>query len=214
MQRNNLFSLIISSAIFLLLNQVYAIESSSWYTKDDALKNGISNTAYNSCKQALNQCPKNSGFYDNKCLNNILSKNPNCSQTKYLLNKFNINYDSLTIEAINNYSIIDHIFLADGQHEYYIISPTGYVVNTKINPLAYNKQLVKKYQTNFDVINNFNAPYLVKRTPITFATILTAKDCVACKVILCSTAKFTFSKRGVPVNLTVSETPKLCNLHS
>lgn len=188
--------------------------ASDWYQHHDFLDGGFKMDEYNQCRQFIKKCavPKGHLFPDQECIDKILDENQSCQQTQKLLMTIDFYYNGFSAEKVGKYVLIDAMTVADAQNNYYIVTESGYLVNTVIDPTSFQAKFKKKYKKDSDIITNFNQPKQVTslKGKDIFTTVLSARECVACHTNLCIKVDFVFSQSGRPSELLVEENAKLC----
>lgn len=210
--KNKVFGCFIFS--FFCGQSVFADTTPQWYQHHAFLDGGFNVENFNQCRQLVKRCPipKDHIFPDQDCIDKILGDNNFCQQTKKILNAIDFYYSGLSVEKVGKYVLIDAMSVADAQNNYYIVTESGYLVNTLIDPVAFNTDLSKKCAKKLDIITNFNKPKQitsVKGKDI-FTAILSSRECVACRTGLCTKVNFIFSKSGEPSELQIKEDEKMC----
>jgi hypothetical protein len=166
------------------------------------LKNGFNMQAYQACDAQLKKCPHEHGIPDNACVKKAAEATPDCQQLSKLSKKVDGTLGLLTAEAVaKKFVILTQQYPADGQHNYYIVSPLGYLVKTNIDPRSIDADLKKRYSTEDFYTKTYGdietktasngAPHFTVPLQIT-------KTCSACEVIGLAKVQFNFSSKGKP----------------
>ncbi|MBY0377380.1 MAG: hypothetical protein K2Q33_02295, partial [Gammaproteobacteria bacterium] len=88
---------------------------------------------------------------------------------------------------------------ADGQFQYYIISPKGQIIDTRMDPRQYSSILKMQYPNKDLIISNVDPIQFKGKVdkPMTFiATVKVSDGCVACAILGYATSRFIFKKNG------------------
>ncbi|APJ04056.1 hypothetical protein [Silvanigrella aquatica] len=205
-----LFALFISA-------HAHAIKKSNWYEYHPFLSGGFKFNEYKICNEIIQKCPieSESPFKDKECVEKYLNKIKECEQTKRLLTLKDFSYDSLKVKSFGKFTLIDFVSLGDGMDSYYIISPAGYLVETAVNPLDFNKKLQSHHTLNSNLVLDFEEPVMQsnKNGKKVFTSILSMRNCVACETNLCAKVQFHFSSPGIPLSIQAQESNQSCIVH-
>jgi hypothetical protein len=199
--------------VIFLTNCFYVHAKPEWYQHYDYLNGGFNLDDFNQCRFLVKRCvvPKGHLFPDQTCIDKVLESNQCCQQAKKLLVTIDFYYNGLSAEKYENYTLINATSVADGQSDYYIVTQSGYLVNTMIDPVSFNPELSKNSKVKTDIIVNFNKPIQkITKDHDIFTAILSARECVACQTNLCAKVDFVFSKSGDPLDLQIRENSKMC----
>ncbi|MBA3660411.1 MAG: hypothetical protein H0W64_01670 [Gammaproteobacteria bacterium] len=179
------------------------------------LKPAFSETNYRNCKQLLQSCPLSGPYPSTACIQQIAKNNRSCNQLSQLAKVLHATPATLSMERIGNFALIDQVFIADGQHSYYILTPKNCLINTKIDPRNLSAALKEDYKNFPFVITNWDKPKIVKTgDQITniIATLKITKTCIACELVGYAQIHYEFDEAGKLINVnlpndSLSETP-------
>lgn len=163
------------------------------------LKNGFNINDYKICRALIRKCPLDGVLPEKSCVNHVILNNRLCGQFRALSKVLKMPVTVINAKKKNNFTIVNVTYIADGQHQYYLISPTGCMVDTKIDPRKLDNQLNEKYKKTDFMIVNWREPSYQMGTDDSknFLVPLRITDtCLACKVIGFATIKFKFDKEG------------------
>lgn len=187
-------------AVLLMLFPLFAAaaDSTAICNKPSFLKPGFNLNDYNLCKQHISsECPNKGMFPDETCVSKVLKENSVCKQLNMLAQTINMPPSAVNAKAVANFTLIDAAFTADGQHQYYIISRDGCLVNTLVDPRNLDKALAKRYQKNSFVIVTWKEPTyqrLANGEQIFTAIFKVTDGCIACSIVGWAKVEFHFSK--------------------
>ncbi|WP_299492670.1 hypothetical protein [uncultured Shewanella sp.] len=99
----------------------------------DFLKGGFNLTDYQQCQPQLAQCPSYQNSHHASCLTNTIKQFPSCQQTGQLADFLGVFASQLTLSKFGQFTKVRIYFPGDGGNAYYLISPTGQLLNT-LNP--------------------------------------------------------------------------------
>lgn len=166
------------------------------------LATGLNAAKANQCARIMKSCiyPKNSAIPNESCVQHKVSINPSCSQLQGLAEKLETSPALLNLtSAPNGFMLVKKNYPADGQFQNYIVSPTGQIVDTRIDPREYNPVLKMQYPNKDLIISNIEpTQYKGKpNKPMTFTSTVKVSDgCVACTVLGYATTRYVFNKMG------------------
>jgi hypothetical protein len=170
------------------------------------LKQGFHLNDYTNCQSLIHQCPKQGLLPDQACVKQVIEKHQSCYQLKALSAAINGDPATISAEPMAKFTIIDQVFIADGQHSYYLISPQGCLVNTNIDPRVLSPSLKKQYKNtefmhvNWDKPTSQNHP---NGSQSFIATLKVTDTCLACKVIGWAKIRFDFAKNGILIKTSL-----------
>ncbi len=165
----------------------------------DTLSHGIDITAYKQCLAKFNQCPKNGPYLDVKCVKTVLAKDSTCHQLDQLAEQINASADFIQVQKQAGFSIIDVTYPADGGHQYSLLSPSGCLIDTVVDPRDLDSKLKQQYAKNDFYLEAINKPSFTQKPDGTqsFVIEIEAKNqCRACTVFGTAKIAFNFSKEG------------------
>lgn len=163
------------------------------------LQQGFNIDHYQKCTALIRQCPKTGPIVNQSCVNQVTANNAVCNQLKSLADHLKTSVDSLSAKKIANFTIITQLFVADGQEQYFILTPNACLIDTVIDPRKLDNNIAKQYKSNSFLIMNSGVPrYQVNRDGSkTFITLLkVTKGCRACPVIGWATIHSNFTADG------------------
>ncbi|WP_298772733.1 hypothetical protein [uncultured Shewanella sp.] len=99
----------------------------------DFLKGGFNLTNYQECQPKLAKCPSYQDSNHASCLTNVIKQNPSCQQTGQLADFLGVFASQITLSKFGLFNKVTVFFPGDGGTAYYLISPTGQLLNT-LNP--------------------------------------------------------------------------------
>lgn len=186
------------SALLLFIVSVSANALQPTCKKYSFLSGGFNIDNYKTCRALIQKCPTNGVLPETVCVNRVIVNNKVCNQFRSLAKALEMPVSVITVRKKSNYRIVNVTYIADGQHQYYLISPKGCMINTKIDPREIDKALAEKYKdTKFLVVNWRQPIYKKTADGVTFLVPLRITDtCLACKVIGFATIKYKFDKKG------------------
>jgi hypothetical protein len=192
------------SLLALLIAPAFASASSTKQpVKYAFLKNGFNMQAYAVCDAQFKKCPFEHGMPEDACIKKAVATTPDCLQLSTLSKKVNGTLGLLTADAeTNKFVLITQYYTADGQQDYYIISPLGYLVRTNIDPRSIDADLKKRYSTaDFYTKTNrgITTETAANSSPRFTVPVEITKTCSACEVIGLAKVQFNFSNTGKPM---------------
>lgn len=162
------------------------------------LEEKLNYNTYQTCMTKLNTCPKDGVGYNENCIKKTANQTASCHQLKKLASYLNVNPDMINIKSQGNMHIINVSFMADGGHSYYLISPTGCLIDTNVDPRYLSNKLKKEYYKKDFFVEAIGEPSYTTTNGIQrFTANIAAKNqCRACEVIGTATVNFDFSSNG------------------
>lgn len=172
-------------------------ETQSYIHQLAFLSDGFNMKNYSSCKTLIaNKCPAKSATPD--CADGLL-KEPVCGQLEKLSQTIGAQMSSVSVKQNGKVMMVSQSFIADGQAEYYIITPSNQLIDTNIDPLKLNTMLKQKYQ-NVSLLPVHWGKAKVKLSQNKqqiFDFSMKAHDtCMACRVVVSYDLRFAFDKSG------------------
>lgn len=164
------------------------------------LKDGFNMQAYQHCKSQFKTCHSKAGVPNLKCVDEKIKQTPACQQLSALSSALDASPATISANSIDGgYTIINQNFIADGQNNYYIVSPQACMLNTIVDPRTLHPQLQTQFENFNFVITNTSMPIAV--TPNATAkefivTLKVAKGCLACETLGYAIIKYTFDRDG------------------
>ena len=194
------------SCLFLIWLPVFALAMPIEQCKSyPFLKKGFDLQAYEQCSKQLQQCFGN--MPNQVCVNKVVAGNMACHQLQKLAHKLNASPDVITAQAAENkFIIIKHLYRADDEEDYSIISPQACLVTPKIYPRNYNTIFrshrkimdfypritgVPKYKLRAGGVQSFVIPLEVRNI------------CAACEVLGKAQASMDFTENGKFIQTTL-----------
>lgn len=208
MIRNWLKTLCLASYMFSILSFANMQPGSHHYS---FLAHGLNLNNYQLCLAKIQDCPLDQQFRNEKCVNRVLKSHHFCNQLRQLAHAINVSASQLSIRVMGPFKILQINFPADGQDQYYILTPTGYLINTLVDPRKLNQALKNEFKdSNFLILNTREPQYQVNANGShTFTSILRIADtCLACKTIGMATIKFNFNKANRLENIKLEKFEK------
>lgn len=200
--------MIFNKKIFFLLALVPAIGLASTTAaapsimNPPTLKNGFNTARASQCTRVFKACenPKKGPLPDDVCVQRKVKANPSCDQLQELADKLETSPALLGVTAApNGFAIVRKNYPADGQFQNYIISRTGQIVDTRMDPRQYSSLLKIQYPNKDLIISNVD-PVQSKGAAnkrMTFITTVKVSDgCLACSILGYATTRFVFKKDG------------------
>jgi hypothetical protein len=173
--------------------------------KDRFLKNGLDVATYKRCDAAIDACPQEQSLRLNQCVKKVI-KTSDCKQLKPLVEKIKGALGFVDAEEVDHLALITQRYLADGQSHYYIISPTGCMVDMSTDPRTIDKNLEKRFK-KMDLMVTMSEKPTIQSNPNgaqrVSAPITLTKGCKACEVVGKATLQFDFSPKGKLVKTEV-----------
>ncbi|MFN7095565.1 MAG: hypothetical protein ACK4M7_09405 [Burkholderiales bacterium] len=164
---------------------------------------------YQQCNGLIQQCPKQGHFPARECVSKLLAEKSECKQLNQLAQVLNMPADAITVKPLlAKFMLVKSIFYADGQEHDYIMSPTGLLVDTQIDPRKLDLTLARKYKTAEFMMVNYGEPYAldIKHGQYSFiAPLKITKNCLACAPVGMAKIKFTFTPNGKAVSTYLAE---------
>lgn len=170
------------------------------------LKSGFNLTDAERCQAHLKSCPKTGPVLDQACVKKIVNTDLSCRQLNKLADALNADISTLSFEKLDQFILVDQVFPADGQHNYYIISPSGCMANTKVDPRRLSTSLNKIYKNTLFMIVNWGKPkfQVNPNGTVSFYVLLkVTKNCLACELIGWAKVRYDFAKNGRLVRTTL-----------
>lgn len=162
------------------------------------LRNGFDMTRYQLCQTQVAHCTQKEMSQQSTCQQHAYTVSPACAQLNKLATTLSAHASDLHIEKVGAYALVDHFYRADGQHDYFIISPSGCMVNTNIDPRTISAAVDKQYNQLKLLTINWEKPYYeaINDKDTFYSTVKVTKDCLACAVVGWKKVTFTFNKKG------------------
>ncbi|MES2998614.1 MAG: hypothetical protein V4700_04755 [Pseudomonadota bacterium] len=162
------------------------------------LAQGFNISHYQKCQSLIRQCPSEGIFPIPSCVKRVVNENKACWQFAKLLKIVDASPTTLSAKQVKEFTILDLLYTADGQHEYYILSK-GNLWNTNIDPRSLSKVIAKQYkQASFFIVNWGEPKYHTNPDGSQrFTAVFRITDgCLACPVIAWPVLTFNFTKEG------------------
>ncbi len=196
--------------IGLVLNFHIALATNSLCKYYAFLKPGFNMSNYQSCQVLIKQCSKKNLSVDQSCIEKLTSRNMACQQFNQLADAVQMPITALKITQAGQFNIVDKIFSADGQHQYYLITPTGCLLDTRIDPRKLSASLANQYKNvDFIFVNTEQPSYSLSddgnhHFSLKFTI---AKNCLACERVGNFSLHFEFNSKGNLQAVSVNELP-------
>lgn len=166
------------------------------------LAKGFDTNSYSQCDKFIKQCPGSGVLHEKSCVEGITKKYKSCAQFRKLVTELHLPANQVTVTSLGEFSVVTLTFPADGQFSYYIISPNGCLLDTKIDPRKLDSNLNSQFQNKSFMMTYAGEPQYQTNSDGTpsIAVVLRITDtCIACPLIGYAKIKFDFDKNG---NLT------------
>lgn len=163
------------------------------------LTKGFDLNRYKQCDRLTKQCPGDGILHERKCVDGVVKRNTSCDQFAKLVADLNIPANQVTAASLAEFTVITITFPADGQFSYYLISPNGCLLNTKLDPRTLDSNLNAKYQNTSFMITHWGEPQYQSNpdgTPSITTILRVTESCIACPLIGYAKIKFDFDKHG------------------
>jgi len=158
---------------------------------------------YKQCLALWKNCPQTGAFYDAQCVTTLVEQHGVCRSLGALSKKLDMPPSALSIEKVDKFYVVTKHFFADGQSQYYVLTPQGKLVDTNQDPRLIDPILARKYKGKSLVV--------LAATPLQYHAgpsgksvfmiqLRIAEGCVACSTLGTAQVKFTFSARGRRIN--------------
>ncbi len=154
---------------------------------------------YNQCLAQLRQCPKHGPSYSIRCMANLINNTPSCQALTEIAKQLNTTIDTLRVLPVHGFYLITQQFFADGQQQFFLLTPQEKLINTIIDPRSLDVPLKKKYAKSIWLITNTTTPHYQRLDPhqVAFAVNLKInKNCLACQPFGYVTVLFVFDNHG------------------
>ena len=99
----------------------------------DFLKGGFDLAKYQQCQPKLAKCPSYQNNNHASCLTKVIKQNASCQQIGQLADFLGVFTSQITLSKFGQFNKVSVFFPGDGGSAYYLISPTGQLLNT-LNP--------------------------------------------------------------------------------
>lgn len=199
MKRNALIAII----SFTVVSTAIADGNLGTCAYPEGLKNGINLSAYEQCISQFVSCPKNGPFLDGKCVQEKVDANSSCKELSELAKQVNASADLITLKNLNGFTSVEVSFPGDGGQQYYILSPSGCLIDTVIDPRDLSPELKQKY-ANSDFFLETHSPLnhvvFPNKTNRFTIELQVKKQCRACEVIGLANIAFDFAQDGMWLN--------------
>lgn len=172
----------------------FPITASNDAEKTVNLSNGLDLTNFNKCQALLHQCPAAGPFINEACVTRQITMHPICEQLKQLSKITGVSASLIEAKRMNNLDLITLNYPADGQTDYYIVTPTGRLIHTTIDPRTLSTQLSKTFAKQSWMIVAWGKPAFSKQSVL--ATLRITKECLACEVVGWARLRFDFDTQG------------------
>jgi len=194
-------------AIFCALTVFLAYAAHSAQRNHQILSKGIVLKSFQACKQSIHRCPVNGSVYADTCVERVLTSYGACNQLRYISKTLNARADTLFLTHHGKLSILERRSIADGQYQYYIITPNGQMIDTTQLPKNALTTLKKVHSGQPLMLSNWQEPKyntLPEQEIITVPLRISA-GCISCKTLGYVFADFVFDKDGIFKKITLTE---------
>jgi hypothetical protein len=167
--------------------------------KDFTLLEAFNIADFQYCQSLIKKCPASAALPDEACVEKMTKKEPRCTQLREVAEKVHGTPATLTAESKGTVTLIEQLFRADGQNQYYIISSNSCLIDTMIDPRTLSASLRKKYKkVDFFIVNSGDPVFQTLLTgEKAFTVPLKVTDtCRACKAVGVATLVFQFDQGG------------------
>lgn len=168
-------------------------------TRHPFLKQGFNIAQYGQCRKLIQQCSLNGMVVDESCIKKKSRANSVCKQLNQLSELVQMPIISITAQKIADFIVIDKKFSADGQDQYYLISPSGCMLDTQIDPRKLDSALASRYKNVDFIFVNVEEPRYKSGANDSHNFLLSfeiAQNCLACERIGRFTINFNFDQAG------------------
>lgn len=173
-----------------------------WFLPNSALAVSLQNfntTHYQQCISTWETCPKEGAFYSSACVTHLVKKLPVCAQVKTLAQRLDMPANSLSVKKVAMFNVVTEYYAADGQEEYYILTPQGQLIKTLLDPRLLHSYLMDKYPDQTFMVTSSGFPEYhtySDKTQAFLVPIRITKECIACELIGTAQLQFNFSADG------------------
>lgn len=200
----SLVFLILSMLPFLALGSEDTSLHNEYYTYYPALQN-FNLINYDKCYGLVKDIMRSTSTYAESAtkISQLFVANRSCDQASQLAKALDTQLiNSIAVKKTAGFYIIDRIFFADGQHNYYILTPSGYLLNTLIDPRKLDSKLAARYQNANLFLANWDTPQYFRNKLQSFIITVRATDtCLACKTIGSARIKIDFDDNETLVSI-------------
>ena len=154
------------------------------------------------CTRILKMCqdPKQGPLPNDVCVQKKVKINPSCDQLQLLASKLETSPALLSVmTASQGFAIVRKSYPADGQFQNYIISSTGQIVDTRMDPRLYSTILKIQYPNKDLIVSNVDpvqSKVSLDKHMIFTTTVKVSDGCLACNILGYATSRFVFKKDG------------------
>jgi hypothetical protein len=166
------------------------------------LNKPINMKEFQQCHEKLNQCAMGTPMPTLACVKKAMPKIKACKQTAALAKALRVNPAMLDLKSVKKYSVIKVNYIADGQQQYYLLTPKGKL----IDPVADVKTL-KQYKGKQVLVAGAGAPTSTSTTKgMSFSFPVVLKEgCMACRTIAKLNSIVTFDVNGKAISSTIQK---------
>ena len=154
------------------------------------LKSGLNVKQFQQCQEHIQNCPKMGPLPVLACVNKVVATLAVCKQTQLLAAKLQNSAAAFKAREYGKLILITETFVADGNKQYFIVTPQGCLINTVYS---------KKYAVAPNLINNVSPPSYQQfdRNRMGFnVPLVVTKGCLSCPVVANTVTKFQFDTNG------------------
>src|SRR3989344_2517442 len=150
--KKSLFSIIIFLLLPLCVIKAAASSTQPYLTR---LSKAFDFKAYQQCQSLIHQCPKQGPFIDETCATKTAQSHVICQQSMQLSQAVGSSIAQLNITSAAQFQIVEVTFPADGQADYYLLTPQGNLINTIIDLSKIDLKLAEQAKTTHFLIMNW-----------------------------------------------------------
>lgn len=172
------------------------------------LQGGFRIQDYKQCKQAIEGCPIQGVIPEQSCVKRILNARDECKQFAATADVLKMPASAISAKQFDAFTVIDEIFYADGQHQYYIITPQGCMVNTNIDPRSVDTEFANKYNNMELMTVNSNPPSYQANPDGSHEFIVQLRmtaGCLACQLIGDAAVKYVFPRQSTQYQVSLEK---------
>lgn len=155
--------------------------------------------AFSACQTRVKQCPTTGPVPSQDCEKQIYQTDIRCKQSSIIAKKFATPLPYIEALPHSAYVVFKKTFLADGQEQYYILTPAGCLIDTVIDPRKLDSIFSSEHKKETLIIMNDKAPEFQTLPDGTERFVVFLKinrNCKACDEIAKVSVNFDFNKKG------------------
>ncbi|QLH42640.1 MAG: hypothetical protein HWD59_07915 [Coxiellaceae bacterium] len=185
---------------WLILFSTAALADTNQLCKPTPFLNpGFDFKAFAQCQKFINKCPHMGAIVNETCVNKQVKKQSVCSQAQQLAKTLNVSVSQLTATQVNQLTQFTVVFPADGQQQFYLLTPEHCVIDTVIDPRKLDSNLAKQYKDKSFMMTTWGKPQYHTNADGSQSVDILLKitdQCVACPTLGWATLEFTTAKDG------------------